>query len=167
MGLSFSEMRIVLEQENICTSLKGRIRYFATRYRKTHDSMGAVAIFVDGEKWLFSSWFEWAKKQTEIVREMREKYGRLYNYFDLIVEKGGFDQFCFYNAFHEYQNQSIEKSITSTDALVRLFAIFDKRIGKRTLEKLLEEVEKQPKWLQPFYCLRMKAENIGNFEVRK
>lgn len=35
--LSFSAMRKKLEQDNICPSMKGRIQYFATRYRKVHD----------------------------------------------------------------------------------------------------------------------------------
>ena len=35
MGLSWSAMRKVLEDENICDSLKGRVQYFVTRYRES------------------------------------------------------------------------------------------------------------------------------------
>ncbi len=59
MALSWSGMRKVLEQENICDSLKGRIQYFATRYRKSHDEEGRVAIRLDGEELFKSSWFDW------------------------------------------------------------------------------------------------------------
>ena len=44
MSISWSAMRKKLETENICDSLKGRINYFATRYRKSHDEMGRVAF---------------------------------------------------------------------------------------------------------------------------
>lgn len=36
----------------------------------------------------------------------------------------------------------------------------DRRIGKRTLQKLAKEVDIQPKWLQFFYKLRLNSENI-------
>ena len=39
MGISWSTMRKKLETENLCDSLRGRITYFATRYRKSHDEM--------------------------------------------------------------------------------------------------------------------------------
>lgn len=41
-----------------------------------------------------------------------------------------------------------------------MFAILDRRIGKRTLMKIEEHVGKQPEWLQFFYQLRLEAERI-------
>jgi len=41
-----------------------------------------------------------------------------------------------------------------------MFAVLDRRIGKRTLEKLSGDVEAQPEWLRIFYNLRMQAEGI-------
>jgi len=61
----------------------------------------------------------------------------------------------FYGAFYEYHNSSIDKSLESLDPLVRLFAIVDRRVGKRRLEKIQQEVEKQPEWLQAFFKLRL------------
>lgn len=76
------------------------------------------------------------------------------------LNRGGFDQFAFYNAFHFYQNHSIDESLSSPDPIVKLFAIFDKRVGKRRLQKILSEIESQPDWLKIFYRLRMEAEGI-------
>lgn len=76
------------------------------------------------------------------------------------LNKGGFDQFIFYNAFHAYQSSSIDESLKSDDPIVRLFAIMDKRVGKRTLQKLLSQIENQPPWLQTFYKLRLEADGI-------
>jgi len=44
--------------------------------------------------------------------------------------------------------------------MVRLLAVLDRRVGKRTLEKLKDEVDKQPEWLKKFYLLRLEAEGI-------
>ncbi len=74
------------------------------------------------------------------------------------LNKGGFDQFAFYAAFYAYQNNSIEESLLSLDPVVRLFAIMDKRVGKRRLQSL--DITSQPGWLQMFYRLRLEADGI-------
>ena len=136
-GISWSAMRKILEKDNICDSLKGRIQYFQTRYRRAHDQHGRIAIRLDGK---------------EIVKV---------DYFDMYENmKCEMCDASFYGAFYEYQNNSIDKSIESSDPLVRLFAIMDKRLGRRRLEKLLPEVMKQPEWLQVFFKLRLEVEGV-------
>ena len=167
-GISWSAIRKILEQENICSSLKGRIQYFQTSYRHAHDQTSRVAIRLDGKEVFQSDYFDWALKQYEALRELRESTDgqkhtiiALYEEADhLASSKGGIPSFR--NSFHNYHNNSIDESLTSHDAMVRLFAILDKRVGKRRLEKLLSEVEKQPEWLQVFYKLRLEAEGISN-----
>lgn len=78
----------------------------------------------------------------------------------IVFENGGFDQYMFYQAFYKYDNQSIEKSLGSDNAIIKMLAIMDKRVGKRTLEKLSQHIVDQPEWLQFFYRLRIQAENI-------
>jgi hypothetical protein len=80
-------------------------------------------------------------------------------------EKGCFDQYAFYEAFYEYDNQDIKISLESKNSIERLFAILDKRVGKRTLEKLFVSETIQPEWLQYFYQLRMQADGIGKPEL--
>jgi hypothetical protein len=43
----WAEVRKTLEQDLLCDSLKGRVRYFTTRYRKAHDQTGRVCVLVD------------------------------------------------------------------------------------------------------------------------
>lgn len=69
MGISWSGMCKVLEQDNICESLKGRIQYFATRYRESHDQEGLVAIRLDDEEVFQSCFFEWNNKQDEVIKD--------------------------------------------------------------------------------------------------
>ena len=166
-GSSWSAMRKILEQENICDSLKGRIQYFATRYRKAHDQEGRVAIRLDGKEIFKSCFFDWQAKRDEVVKsnvipkEQTISYWDYWNKIHLETKNhGGLDQHGFYEAFHEYHNQSIEKSLISSDAVVRLFAILDRRVGKRRLAKLLPEIGNQPEWLQVFFKLRSEAEGF-------
>jgi len=161
-------MRKCLEQDYICDTLKGRVKYFATRYRESHDNEGRVAIRIDGKEVYKSCWFNWDEKRNQAWREFNRDLGRNAGYLEAseaielgAIIKGGFDQFLFYDAFFEYHNQSIEKSLESKNPIVRLFAIFDKRVGKRTLQKCSSDVENQPEWLQPFYRLRIEAEGMG------
>ena len=61
-------------------------------------------------------------------------------------------------ALNEYRNKSIEVSIHSQNPIIRMFAVLDRRVGKRTIDKLKNEIEQQPLWLQQFYKLRISAE---------
>ncbi|UPA29124.1 hypothetical protein L0P85_10945 [Terrisporobacter glycolicus] len=46
-----------------------------------------------------------------------------------------------------------------------MFAIMDRRIGKRTLRKLADQVDIQPEWLQFFYKLRLDSEKKYSSEI--
>ena len=139
-GMSWSAMRKILERENICDSLKGRVQYFQTRYTEAHDHRGRIAIRVDGNEIFKACYFE----QGDGFKTNGQVW----------VDSS------FYGAFYEYHNSSIENSLESSDPLVRLFAIMDRRIGKRRLDKIQQEVVKQPEWLQIFFKLRLEAEGF-------
>lgn len=63
-------------------------------------------------------------------------------------------------AFREFDNQSIEDSLKSEDLLVRIFAILDRRVGKRRLSQMKESIHNEPENFQAFYMIRMEAENL-------
>ena len=167
-GMSWGAMRKVLEQDNICNTLKGRIQYFQTRYRKAHDQTGRVAVRLDGKEIYQCDYFKFECEYYKIQNEPREKAEKMTSLerheqimLSTLSQVGTND---FYKSFYDYHNNSIDKSLTSPNAVVRLFAILDRRVGKRRLHKLLEEIEKQPQWLQVFYKLRMDAEGVVNGE---
>ena len=168
MSQSWGSMRKQLEQENICDALKGRVQYFATRYRKSHDREGRVAIRLDGQEVFKSCYFDWYKAREQVISDLTElKKGcsNYWEYWDIVhleaENRGSFDQFAFYDAFHYYQNHSVDDCLASVSAIVRLFTILDKRVGKRRLQRLLPELEQQPDWLKFFYGLRMDVERIA------
>lgn len=158
MGQTWGSIRKKLEKEYICDSLKGRIQYFITRYHKAgFDKEGRVAIRFDGKEIVKSSFFMrevirydiWKSNEPDWNTTMKE-----------VHKAGGFDVECFYAAFKFYQNHSIAESLYSDDPLIRLLAVLDKRVGKRTLKELVSKIETQPEWLQRIYNLRLEAEGI-------
>ena len=76
------------------------------------------------------------------------------------LEQGTFDQKVFYEAFGIFDNQSIEKSLVSENPLVRIFALLDRRLGKRRLLALEESMEQELDWVRAFYVIRMQAEGL-------
>ncbi len=163
MPISFSAMRKKLEQDNICDSLKGHIRYFATRYRESHDAESRVAILFDDAEIFKSSYFDWSsaiskrmQMQTD-AESLEERWKQLCN---AAAEDGCFDQYEFYDAFYVYDNQSVEHSLASDNPLVRLFAVWDRRTGKRRLLQLKDSIAQEPEWLRELMLLRLYAENI-------
>ena len=160
---SWSSIRRKLENEYLALSLRGRIQYFVTRYKFSHDQEGRVAILLDGEEVLRGNYYNKFFKSDLFPRD--EKYlSRIrneYSYIDEVaLELGCFDQRSFYLSFKEFDNQSIEDSLKSDNLLVRIFAILDRRIGKRRLVKMRNEIENEPEIFQFFYNVRVEAEQI-------
>ena len=167
MASSWSAMRKILEQENICESLKGRIQYFATCYRKSHDELGRVAIRLDGNEIFKSCYYDYDIKRHEVWDKINASKNRRTSYSESAEEieigvlvEGAFSQHGFYDAFHIYTNSNISDSLKCSNPVVRLFAVLDKRVGKRKLKNLLSEIETQPEWLQIFYKLRLEVDGI-------
>lgn len=176
MSKSWSATRKKLEGELICNDLKGRVRYFITRYNNAHDESGRFAILIDGKEVITGNEFLYYQKYSDIENKLKEEnsiHKRHWNgksveneeineIYERKIEKlmemnGEISVWQFNNAIEEYLNQSIEKSIISDNPFIRMFAILDRRVGKRTLEKLKDKIDKEPIWLQQFYLLRLQG----------
>lgn len=57
----------------------------------------------------------------------------------------------------EFLQMPIADALCSENYLVKIFAIMDRRVGKRTLQKLSEsgEYKNYPEWVRQFYELRL------------
>lgn len=76
--------------------------------------------------------------------------------------EGNFEIYDITNAISQYLESPISESLVSENPIIRMLAIIDRRVGKRTLEKLKSEIDNQPEWLKFFYKLRLDAEGISN-----
>ena len=160
---TWSKIRDKLENDYLADSLKKRIKYFATSYSKCPDHEGRAAILLDGKQVIAGSYCEqWSKASLlpkDDTLEIRLHYE--FPFMDNTALKySQFDQRCFYKAFYEFDNQSIDRSLTSSNLLVRIFAILDRRVGKRRLYKIKENIESEPEIFQIFFNIRIEAEEI-------
>ena len=160
---TWSGIRKKLETEYLAKSLQGHIQYYATSYSRSPDHEGRAAIRYDGKEIIKGCyWNAWVKaplfpKDEKYDKRMSTEMAYM---DDTALKLGVFDQRCFYSAFAEFDNQSIEKSLDSDDLIVRIFAVLDRRIGKRRLALMKETIENEPETFQEFYAIRAKAEGL-------
>lgn len=161
---TWSKIRQKLEQEYLAESLRGRLTYFVTAYHGTHDSdEGRAAIRLDGAEILKSNYFDRmaAQWQHYYASDEAQRDGGAWRQSALdALRDGTFYQADFYRAFAEFDSQPIGKSLRSQNAVVRMFALLDRRTGKRTLERLRGRMQQEPQWLQMIYYIRLEAENL-------
>ena len=167
---SWSGMRKYLEQEMLADSLQGRIRYGCTTYVGM-DGCHIFEIYIDGVQ---IKRFSWETVNTYFINNGYTKnphpsgIGEYWAEFWSLLDKYPLDkrteytdeEFC--EALELYRNQDIQDSINSVNPLVRMFAVLDRRIGKRTLAKIHGTMDEQPEWLRQFYVLRFEAEIISS-----
>jgi hypothetical protein len=173
---SWSGMRKYLEQDMLADSLKGRVRYNCTTY-KGMDDCKIFEIFIDGEcvkqfsHETLNSYFLCNKLSVKgehqspmVAKDYWEGYWETQE--QIPVENcTEYNDWTFCDALADYREQPIDKSLTSSDAIVRMFAILDRRVGKRTLEKLPPIDQIQPVWLQSFHRLRLEAEGMISNQI--
>ena len=158
---SWSGLRKKLEEDLLAESLRGRVQYFCTAYHTAHDYGGRVAVRVDGKELVQ---FTWADEYAGHSRSfsLREQGMNEAAVDRIVQEEGLLSDGDFIVATWKFFDSPIAESLESDNLILRLLAILDRRVGKRTLEKVLEsgEWEALPTWLKQFYCLRFEAEGL-------
>ena len=151
---SWSIIRKYLEEEMLCETLKGRIRYNCTKH-KGMDGTGLFEIYVDGN---LIKMFNMFHMSSQLFKNGDFNWDDFWAEFDKPMnQRTEFTDSEFANALEDYRSSDISTSLASENPIVRMFAILDRRIGKRTLEKIKETISDQPEWLQFFYELRIDA----------
>lgn len=163
---SWSGMRKYLEQEMIANSLKSRVRYSCTKFVGM-DGSGIFEINIDNKA---VKQFSMETVASDVFKGDKlidlTKYWKAFwqekecTPFEIRRE---FDDVEFADALLLYRTLDINSALMSENPIVRMFAVIDRRVGKRTLEKLTNHIKEQPQWLQFFYKLRLDAEKI-NYE---
>lgn len=156
-------MRNWLEKDMLAESLRGRVRYGCTTYPGM-DLCGVFSVFVDDRavKHFSAETVASALREREAPVE-RQAFWNAYwkeKTQTPLCARGEFDDEEFAEALSLYRASSIADAIASEHPVVRMFAVLDRRAGKRTLARLAEQVPTQPEWLQAFYRLRLDAEGI-------
>ncbi len=146
----------------LCASLKGKISYFYTSYHEVHNAYGRATILYNKKEMVAFSWVEMYAQEQEVSQLYSE--GKAVSYGEL--ENGKWMGECklcdadFIHSLTIYLKTDIAAALHSDNYLLRIFAYLDRRVGKRTLIKIKDEVEALPEWVQQFYQLRCEAEGI-------
>ena len=146
----------------LCDSLKDKISYFYTSYHEVHNAYGRATINYNKKEMVAFSWVEMYAQEREVSQLYQE--GKKVSYGEL--EKGKWIPECklcdadFINSLTIYLKTDIAISLHSDNYLLRVFAYMDRRVGKRTLIKIKDDVEKLPDWVKQFYQIRCEADGI-------
>lgn len=153
--------------ECLCDELKDRITYFLTQYHKVHNSYGRAAIRLDGKELVCFSWIERCRQEYDVSEKHLEdpslKFDEIYDAMKAKWDGAGtYCEMDFLDAVLHFRNLSIPDALNSDDYLIRILAILDQRVGKRTLRKISESGDYRilPQWARQFYELRLSVEKI-------
>ena len=156
---SWKGMKKYLEQDMLCDSLKGQVVYHCTHHPRFSGLGTLFSVSLCGKVIKkFCAAYAWSQLN---------KKGVSLSYIDdvdndiPVSERDEYTQYDFSEALDAYRHIPIKQAITNNNPIVRMFAIVDRRIGKRTLMSLRDQVDKQPDWLKPLYLARLESEGIS------
>ncbi|MBQ3376165.1 MAG: 23S rRNA (uracil(1939)-C(5))-methyltransferase RlmD [Erysipelotrichaceae bacterium] len=146
----------------LCDPLKKSISYFYTNYHEVHNAYGRATINYNKKELVAFSWIEMYEQDQDINRLWQE--GEKKSYSEMLREKWMPEcTLCdanFIDSVTVFLKTDIAASLQSDNYLLRVFAYMDRRVGKRTLVKIRDEVEKLPEWVKQFYQIRCEAEGL-------
>lgn len=143
----------------LCEELRGRISYFLTRYHDVHDAYGRAAVRLDGRELVCFSWIEMYRQEGD-VHQKWEVTGE-WDYTDKVLKEkwdsnGTYCEMDFLNAALEFVQMPIDEALVSENYIIRIFAIMDRRVGRRRLKGIFAagDYESYPEWVGQFYKVR-------------
>ncbi|MCY6485535.1 hypothetical protein OW763_14465 [Clostridium aestuarii] len=152
----------------ICTKLKDRVDFIIAVYRKAHDQTGRICITVDGKE-VFSMCTITAEiEDYKTYRKLRDEFNESKENRDIweisqqeINTRGIFGEYEFYKMLEEYFDSDVSHCLNSTNILLNIFGLLDRRIGKRSLKKFSEVVKDKNEIVQYFFNLRCNVEEMN------
>lgn len=146
----------------LCDSLKKNISYFYTNYHEVHNAYGRATINFNKHELVAFSWVE-MYEQDQDINNLRQE-GEKKTYDEMLREKWMPEcTLCdvnFIDSVTVFLKTDITDSLRSDNYLLRIFAYLDRRVGKRTLAKIKNDVEKLPEWVKRFYQIRCETEDL-------
>lgn len=179
-GSKFKSWSNLKKQMNdlLCNSLKDKISYFYTCYHEVHNAYGRATINYCKKEIAAFSWVEKYAQQRDIIEQYKkmdivssalidfEDVMQAYRTANVTATKEKWMPNCtlcetdFINSLTIYLKTDIATALHSENYLLRVFAYMDRRVGKRTLIKIKDEVEILPEWVKQFYQIRCEADGI-------
>lgn len=162
---SWSKLKMQMN-DLLCNSLKDKIAYYYTSYHDVHNTYGRATINYCKKEMVTFSWVQMYEHEWEVSELYCKGQGVSYDEFYDKMEKekwipeGKLCEKDFIDSVTIYLKTDVASSVHADNYLLRVFAYMDRRVGKRTLMKIKEEVELLPEWVKQFYRIRCEADGI-------
>ncbi len=140
-------------EDLLCDSLKNKISYFYTSYHEVHNAYGRATINYNKKEIMAFSWVEMYAQEHDLANDSCENLEK-----NKWIPEGKLCEIDFINSITIYLKTDIATSLKSDNYLLRVFAYLDRRVGKRTLVKIKNEVDSLPDWVRQFYQIRIESE---------
>jgi len=161
--------------DRMADSLKKRVRYnfevYTTNKCRWWSETPVFYIHVDDELW-FATNPQYYWKQTEYLNKNVDTSLPYHEYWETCArtlpdadsyasEYGLMDVYNMVLYIHEYLNvYNVKECLDSGNYILKILAVLDKRIGKRTVKKLVENITNEPEWFRKFIILRAESEGL-------
>jgi len=158
----FGKFTISVDKEEIFHAADGE--YWNHFYEERSQILDA------GTQLIYAQFVDFLQKkmEDEVVRQIRSTLNRAARCaaVDVMDLVGVYQEIVsvkyVMNAIHVYLSSEIKQSLSSNNPMVLALAYFDRRVGKRTLEKLSAyELGKLPDWTAAMIRLRLDAEGVS------
>ena len=178
---SWGKLKKILENEFLANSLKGHITYYRTMLRPKSrmdkdDNFytgvmnikydGVVIFSADNKEYFIKGYDKLEGNIFQSPNNSRHNKITIYNkerVENLQIESAK-DNAVYYKDFREYldlfMKTPIQDALHSKNPIFRMLAILDRRVGKRTLEKIMNNYKDEPEWLQKIIEIRLKSEKL-------
>jgi hypothetical protein len=166
--MRWSKLKRSLE-DLLADAVKEHLQVHFTRYGRSPNSMMERAwITWDKVEVHNFSTVGWLRGTHSVATQMYEIGERKeppvwYDFSEEVVKRleqsGVFSRQQWYDALQTYLSLSIERALHSSNALIRAWAMFDRRLGKRRLRSM-EFKPSDPSFVKRWYQLRCQAEGI-------
>lgn len=182
IALQWSKTKSTLESF-LCDKLKGRIKIFATVYRKSHDGPARVWMTLDKKEIVNASDVTYAVRHEELYKQLKQDqnvkeipyhsdWGVMFHSKErqelvkasheaeeIMKNQNVFNSYHLYSAFMDYCSLSIEQALNSENVMIRAYAMLDRRVGKRRLKELTLNEATHP-LIVDFYYIRCEVEGL-------
>ena len=182
--MQWSKTKSLLESF-LSNKLQGRIKIYATVYRKFHDSPSRVWITFDNKEIISASDITYEKKHEELYHKIKkeenlkdipfnENWHVMFNSPERkelltasdnvekwMINQNIFNSYHFYGSFMKYSSLTIDEALNSENIIIRAYAMLDRRLGKRRIKKLNFNIEDTHPLILDFYKIRCDVEGIS------
>lgn len=162
--------------ERMTDRLKERVRYnfevCTTNKCRWWSETSVFYVYVDGEVWFTPNSYGYLLKEAEYLHENVDKSLPYREYWeahtkacsaasDYASKYGFMDIEHIMLNIHKYLNvYNVRECLDSGNYILKMLAVFDRRIGKRTVKQLVDNISNEPEWFRKYILLRAESEGL-------